>query len=121
MKKLVLFSVFSVSILLLMPILSSVEKRMIKDEIEDEIDDLFLKKGLLINLFKNIYEMFKIKDIINIIFLILLLPIFYLIFYISIWGDWSYFDIIIFIKLYFSIISALLENILELIIGIDPF
>ncbi|MFE3846293.1 hypothetical protein ACFL1L_05505 [Thermoplasmatota archaeon] len=36
---------------------------MQKDGIEDKIDDLFLKKGLLVDLFKNIYEMFTIKNI----------------------------------------------------------
>ena len=107
--------------MLLTPMVSSVETRLVEDEIEDKIDDLFLKKGLLVDLFKNIYEMFTIKDIINIIFLILLFPIFYLIFYISFWGDWSYFDLITFIELYFSILSALFENILEVIFGIYSF
>jgi hypothetical protein len=113
-KKLVLFAVFSVSILLLMPMVNSVETRMVKDQIEDKIDDFFLKIGLIIDLLKNIYGIFTIKDIIKIIFLILLSPIFYLIFYISMWGDWSYFNIIEFIELYFLFLSAILYVILEL-------
>ena len=90
-----------------MPTVNSVETSFVKDEIEDKIDDLYLKKGLLVDLLKNFYEIITIKDITNIIFLILLLPIFYLIFYISMWGDWSYFDLINFIELYFSILSAI--------------
>jgi len=96
--------------MVLTPMVSSVETRLVSDEIEDKIDNLFLNKGLLLDLFKNIYKMFKIKDVINFIFLILLLPIFYLIFYISVWGDWSYFDLITFIELYFSILSAFLDS-----------
>ena len=95
--------------MVLTPMVSSVETRMVSDKIEDKIYNLFLKKELLVDLFKNIYDMFKIKDVINIIFLILLLPIFYLIFYISMWGDWSYFNLIEFIELYFSIIYAILD------------
>jgi hypothetical protein len=112
--KLVLFAIFSVSILFLMPMVNSVETRFVKDEIEDKIDDLYLKNGLLVDLLKNIYGIFTIKDIIKIIFLILLSPIFYLIFYISMWGDWSYFNIIEFIELYFLFLSAILYVILEL-------
>lgn len=113
-KKLVLFAVFCVSILLLIPMVSSVETRFVKDEIDDKIDDLFLNIDLIIDLFENIYEMITIKNIINIIFLILLSPIFYLIFYITMWGDWSYFNIIEFIELYFLFLSAILYVILEI-------
>jgi hypothetical protein len=92
-----------------MPMVSSVETRLVKDEIEDKIDDLFIKKGLLVDLFKNIYEIFTIKDIIKVIILILLLPMFYIIFYITMWGDWSYFEIIAFLELYFLMLRAILN------------
>ena len=100
--------------MVLTPMVSSVETRLVNDEIEDKIDDLYLKKGLLVDLFKNIYEIFTIKDIIKVIILILLLPMFYLIFYITMWGDWSYFEIFDFLELYFQFLSAILRFILEL-------
>ena len=119
-KTLFLFAVFGCLLIVLTPMVSSVEVNLVKDEIENKINNSFLNKEYLINLFKNILVKISIKNIIKfVIFLIFFFPIFFLFISISSYDAWSYFSLFDLIKMYFFVLSALFAQIIDAIFGID--
>ena len=63
MRKLVLFALFCVSIFLLLPMVSSVETKLVNDEIKNKINSNFIEITLLSNF------LYKLTNFSNIILL----------------------------------------------------
>jgi hypothetical protein len=114
-----LFAIFSGLILVLTPMVSSVKTSIVRDEVENKIDDIFSISLRILDLLKNIENTFSIKKIIKLVILLFLLfPVLFLVISLTAYGRWRYFTIIEIITLYFSILFQLIEHIIGIIFGI---
>jgi hypothetical protein len=117
-KILSLFAVFSCIIMILTPMVNSVETKLVEVEIEYTIDDVLLKIDRILNLYKIIENASYLKDFMRlIILLVLLFPILFIVIALTAYGRWKYMTIRDVILMYFTIIFSLIEHIIHLIFG----